>query len=57
MIKFARGFLQNVAVLIGITAGYLVTIALGWTDFSGIAERADGARRAAAAVRLCRSSI
>jgi len=24
------------AVLIGITVGYLVTIALGWTDFSGI---------------------
>ena len=38
MIKFTRGFLQNVAVLIGITVGYLVTIALGWTDFSGIAE-------------------
>ncbi len=36
VIKFARGFLQNVAVLIGITAGYLVTIALGWTDFGGI---------------------
>ena len=38
VIKFTRGFLQNVAVLIGITVGYLVTIALGWTDFSGIAE-------------------
>ena len=25
-------------MLIGITVGYLVTIALGWTDFSGIAE-------------------
>src|SRR3984957_11781378 len=30
IIKFARGFLQNMAVLIGIAAGYLVTIALGW---------------------------
>jgi uric acid transporter len=38
VIKFTRGFLQNVAVLIGITVGYLLTIALGWTDFSGIAE-------------------
>ena len=38
VIKFTRGFLQNVAVLIGITVGYLVTIGLGWTDFSGIAE-------------------
>src|ERR1700753_1440453 len=36
VIKFTRGFLQNVAVLIGITVGYLLTIALGWTDFSGI---------------------
>ncbi|HEY0235571.1 MAG TPA: nucleobase:cation symporter-2 family protein, partial [Afipia sp.] len=36
VIKFARGFLQNMAVMIGITVGYLVTIALGWTDFSGI---------------------
>ena len=36
VIKFTTGFLQNMAVLIGITAGYLATIALGWTDFSGI---------------------
>jgi uric acid transporter len=32
VIKFSRGFVQNVAVLIGITTGYLVTIALGWTS-------------------------
>ena len=38
VIKFTRGFLQNMAVLLGITAGYLVTIALGWTDFSGIQD-------------------
>src|ERR1700734_840409 len=38
VIKFTRGFLQNVSVLIGITVGYLLTIALGWTDFSGIAD-------------------
>jgi NCS2 family nucleobase:cation symporter-2 len=36
IIKFASGFLQNMAVLIGIAAGYIVTIALGWTDFSGL---------------------
>ena len=38
VIKFARGFLQNMSVLIGITVGYLVTIALGWTDFTGISN-------------------
>jgi len=36
VLKFATGFVQNMSVLIGITAGYLLTIALGWTDFSGI---------------------
>jgi uric acid transporter len=36
IIKFASGFLQNMAVLIGIAVGYVVTIILGWTDFSGI---------------------
>jgi NCS2 family nucleobase:cation symporter-2 len=36
VIKFASGFLQNMAVLIGIIAGYLLTIALGWTNFSGL---------------------
>jgi len=38
VIKFANGFVQNMAVLIGITVGYLVTIALGWTDFAGIQD-------------------
>src|ERR1700728_1026824 len=38
VITFATGFLQNMAVLIGITVGYLVTIALGWTDFGGIQD-------------------
>jgi NCS2 family nucleobase:cation symporter-2 len=36
IIKFGRGFIQNMAVIIGILAGYLVTVALGWVDFSGI---------------------
>src|ERR1700760_3635496 len=34
--KYATGFLQNMAVLIGITLGYVVTIFLGWPDFSGL---------------------
>ena len=38
IIKFATGFLQNMSVLLGITVGYLVTIALGWTDFSGLSN-------------------
>jgi uric acid transporter len=38
IIKFASGFLQNMSVLIGITVGYLTTIALGWTDFYGIQQ-------------------
>jgi NCS2 family nucleobase:cation symporter-2 len=38
IIKFARGFLQNVAVLLGIAVGYAVTVALGWTDFSGLSN-------------------
>ena len=46
-----RGFVQNMAVLIGITVGYLVTIALGWTDFSGIQNEPLAARRFAAAIR------
>src|ERR1700729_3681782 len=36
LVKFASGFLQNMAVLIGITVAYLATISLGWTVFSGI---------------------
>jgi uric acid transporter len=38
VIKFARGFLANMSVLIGIVVGYLTTIALGWTDFGGIQQ-------------------
>jgi xanthine permease len=38
MIRFARGFLANLSVLIGIAAGYVLTIALGWTDFTGLSE-------------------
>jgi NCS2 family nucleobase:cation symporter-2 len=38
VIRFARGFLQNMSVLIGIFVGYITTIALGWTDFSGLQQ-------------------
>jgi NCS2 family nucleobase:cation symporter-2 len=37
ILRFGSGFLANAAVLIGVVAGYLVTIALGWPDFSGLA--------------------
>ncbi|HVJ52401.1 MAG TPA: nucleobase:cation symporter-2 family protein [Aliidongia sp.] len=40
IIRFARGFLANMAVLIGIAVGYVVTIALGWTDFGGLQDEA-----------------
>ncbi len=36
VIKFGRGFVQNTAVLIGIAAGYGLTLALGTADLSGI---------------------
>jgi xanthine permease len=40
VIRFATGFLANMSVLIGVVVGYLVTIALGWTDFSGLEQEA-----------------
>ncbi len=40
VIKFAHGFLANMSVLIGVAAGYVLTIALGWTDFGGLADAA-----------------
>jgi xanthine permease len=40
VIKFAHGFLGNMSVLIGIAVGYVVTIGLGWTDFSGLQNEA-----------------
>ena len=38
VIRFGSGFLANTAVLIGVAIGYVVTVALGWTDFGGIAN-------------------
>ena len=40
VIKYAQGFLANMAVLIGIAAGYALTMALGWTDFKGLGDEA-----------------
>ncbi|WP_158808194.1 nucleobase:cation symporter-2 family protein [Beijerinckia sp. L45] len=37
-IRFGRGFLANVAVLVGIVVGYIVTSALGLIDFDGLAS-------------------
>lgn len=36
VIKLCRGFVQNTAVLIGIAAGYLVSVALGRADLAGM---------------------
>jgi xanthine permease len=38
VIKFAKGFIANMAVLIGIAVGYVVAIILGWPDFSGLVD-------------------
>ena len=38
VIRFGRGFVANVAVLVGIAVGTLVTVALGWTNVSGIGD-------------------
>lgn len=38
LIRFGHGFIANIAVLLGIMAGYLITLVLGWTSFTGMAE-------------------
>jgi len=40
VIRFAHGFLANMSVLIGIAVGYVITVALGWADFSGLENEA-----------------
>jgi NCS2 family nucleobase:cation symporter-2 len=37
ILRFGKGFVANLAVLLGITAGYVISIGLGWTDFMGLA--------------------
>ncbi len=39
VIKFGRGFVANLAVLIGVGTGYVVSIGLGRADFSGLADQ------------------
>jgi len=39
VIRFGRGFVGNLAVLIGVATGYLVSIGLGRADFSGLADQ------------------
>ncbi len=36
--KYARGFLSNVAVLIGLAAGFLISLVMGRISFEGISE-------------------
>jgi NCS2 family nucleobase:cation symporter-2 len=36
VIRFAKGFVGNMAVLLGVAAGYVLAIMLGWTDFGGL---------------------
>ncbi len=36
LLRFGTGFLRNTAVLIGIVAGYFVTLALGWGGLDGL---------------------
>ncbi|GAA4672364.1 nucleobase:cation symporter-2 family protein [Streptomyces chumphonensis] len=36
--RYARGFLQSIAILIGLVAGTLVAVPLGMADFSGLGE-------------------
>ena len=36
LLRFSTGFLRNTAVLIGIVAGYCVTLALGWGSLAGL---------------------
>ena len=36
LLRFGAGFLRNTAVLIGIVAGYLLTLALGWGNLAGL---------------------
>jgi NCS2 family nucleobase:cation symporter-2 len=36
LLRFTHGFIQNISVLLGIVAGYAVTMVLGWPSFSGL---------------------
>jgi NCS2 family nucleobase:cation symporter-2 len=36
LLRFTTGFIQNISVLLGIVAGYAVTMTLGWPNFTGL---------------------
>ncbi len=38
IIRFGKGLIANMSVLLGITVGYVISIGLGWTDFRGLAQ-------------------
>jgi xanthine permease len=38
ILRYAKGFLANMAVLLGITVGYVISIGLGWANLAGIAH-------------------
>ncbi len=39
LLRFSAGFLRNTAVLVGIVAGYALTLALGWGGLDGLAQQ------------------
>ncbi len=39
LLRWGSGFLQNIAVLLGIIVGYAATLALGWSSLAGVAAR------------------
>jgi NCS2 family nucleobase:cation symporter-2 len=36
LLRFGNGFLKNIAILLGIVVGYVLTFSLGWVDISGL---------------------
>ena len=37
IVKFGRGFIANIAILLGVTIGFIAASALGWVDLSKVA--------------------
>jgi xanthine permease len=38
IVKFGRGFVGNIAILLGVSIGFVAACALGWVNFSGVAS-------------------
>jgi xanthine/uracil permease len=36
LLRFAKGFIQNISVPLGIVVGYAITVALDWPNFTGL---------------------